>query len=134
MIKEKWLSGVADRVRQARRSHGFHTGLGTFYRSKGIKATALKFQHIKAHIYMKLNVFTFTLYLSIRISSSMHLVIFVAPTFHFIKTLKGYFFFMITLRWTGPNNGNRTLAPNTSKMVNKNTNLDKLPFFLTCNC
>ena len=28
---------------------------------------------------------------------------------------------MITLRWTGPNNGNRTLAPNTSKMVNKNT-------------
>ena len=26
---------------------------------------------------------------------------------------------MITLRWTGPNNGIRMLAPNTSKMVNK---------------
>ena len=26
---------------------------------------------------------------------------------------------MITLRWIGPNNGIRTLAPNTSKMVNK---------------
>ena len=54
----------------------------------------------------------------------MHLVIFVAPTFHFIKTLKGYFLwiFRITLRWshwTGPNNSNRTLALNTSKMVNK---------------
>ena len=61
--------------------------MGTFYGSKGIKATALKFQHNKAHIYMNLNVFTFNkVYLSIRISSSMHLVIFVAPTFHFIKT------------------------------------------------
>ena len=51
----------------------------------------------------------------------MHLVIFEAPTFHFIKTSKDYYlwFFMITLRWTGPNNGIRKLAPNTSKMVNK---------------
>ena len=34
--------------------------------------------------------------------------VFAAPTFHLIKTLKGYFLwlFMITLRWTGPNNGN----------------------------
>ena len=105
--------------------------IGTFYRSKGIKATALKFQHIKVHIYMKLIIFTFSdVYISIRISSSMHLVILVAPTFHFIKTLKDYFLwlFMITLRWTGPNNGNRTLAQNTSKMVNENTILDKLPF------
>ena len=60
----------------------------------------------------------------------MHLVIFEAPTFYFIRTLKDYYlcFFMITLRWTGPNNGIRMLAPNTSKMVNKNTILDKLPF------
>ena len=39
-------------------------------------------------------------YLSIRISSLMHLVIFEAPTFHFIiKTLKDYYlwFSMITL-------------------------------------
>ena len=46
----------------------------------------------------------------------MHLVVFVATTFHFIKTLKD---FMITLRWTGPNNGNRTLTPMTPKMLNK---------------
>ena len=66
----------------------------------------------------------------------MHLVIFEAPTFHFIRTLKDYYlwFFMITLRWTGPNNGIGMLAPNTSKMVNKNTILDKLPFILSCNC
>ena len=52
----------------------------------------------------------------------MHLVIFVAPTFHFIKTLKDYFLwlFMMSLRKTYPNNGNRTLAPNTSKMINEN--------------
>ena len=81
---------------------------------------------------MKLNVFIFNnVYLSIRISPSMHLVIFVAPTFHFIRNLKNYFLrlFMITLRWTGPNNGNRTLASKTSKMVNRNIILDKLPFF-----
>ena len=62
----------------------------------------------------------------------MHLVIFEAPTFHFIKTLKDYYlcFFMITLRWIGPNNGIRTLAPNTSKW----SILDKLPFILSCNC
>ena len=43
----------------------------------------------------------------------MHLVIFVAPTFYFIKTLKDYFLwlFMIILRWPGPNNGNRKFAP-----------------------
>ena len=35
---------------------------------------------------------------------------------------------MITLRWTGPNNGNRTLAPNTSRIVNKNTFLDFYTF------
>ena len=26
VLKENWLSGAADRVRQARRGHGFHTG------------------------------------------------------------------------------------------------------------
>ena len=31
---------------------------------------------------------------------------------------------MITLQWTGPNNGNIILAPNTSRIVNKNTILD----------
>ena len=31
---------------------------------------------------------------------------------------------MITLQLTGPNNGNRTLTPNTSRIVNKNTILD----------
>ena len=43
----------------------------------------------------------------------MHLVIFEAPTFHFIRFLKDYYlcFFMITLRWTGPNNDIRMLAP-----------------------
>ena len=105
--------------------------MGTFYRSKGIKATALIFSIFKAHIYMKLNVFTFNnVYLSIRIYSSIHLVIFAAPTFHFIKALKNYFLwlFMITLRWTGHNNGNRTLAPNTSRIVNKNTILDFYTF------
>ena len=103
--------------------------MGTFYRSKGTKATALNFSIFKAHISMKLNVFTFNnVYLSIRIYSSINIVIFAAPTFHFVKTLKNYFLwlFMITLRWTGPNNGNRTLAPNTSRIVNKNTILDFL--------
>ena len=66
----------------------------------------------------------------------MHLVMFVAPTFHFIKTLKNDFLwlFMIILPWNGPKNGGRTLAPNTSKMINENTILDILPSFLTCNC
>ena len=35
---------------------------------------------------------------------------------------------MIALRWTGPNNGNRTLAPNTSRIVNYNTILDFYTF------
>ena len=87
---------------------------------------------------MKLNVFTFNnVYLSIKIYSSIHLVIFAAPIF---KALRNYFlwFFMITLQWTGPNNGNRTLAPNTSRIVNKNTILDFYTFLsnlkvLKCN-
>ena len=92
---------------------------------------------------MKLNALTSPLYidvyLSIRISSLMHLVIFEAPTFHFLKTLKDYylwfFYDYITMDWSlVPNNGIRTLAPNTSKMVNLNTILDKLPFILSCNC
>ena len=65
---------------------------------------------------MKLNVFTLNnVYISIKIYSSVHLVIFAAPIF---KALKKYFhwFFMITLQWTGPNNGNITLAPNTSRI------------------
>ena len=51
----------------------------------------------------------------------MHFVSFVAPTFHFMKTLKDHFLwlFMMTLRWTGPKIGNRTKAQNTSEMVNK---------------
>ena len=64
----------------------------------------------------------------------MHLVIFEAPTFHFIRTLKDYYlwFFMITLRWTVPNNGIRMLAPNTSKMVNKILFwINYLSFYLT---
>ena len=50
----------------------------------------------------------------------MHLVMFVAPTFHF-KDLKNDFLWllMFILPWTGPKNGSRTLAPNTSKMINK---------------
>ena len=45
---------------------------------------------------------------------------------------------MITLQLTGPNNSNRTLAPNTSKIVNKNTILDFYTFLsnlkvLKCN-
>ena len=89
---------------------------------------------------MKLNVFTFNnVYLSIKIYSSIHLVFFAAPIF---KALKNYFlcFFMITLhvQWTGPNSGNRTLAPNTSRIVNKNTILDFYTFLsnlkvLKCN-
>ena len=87
---------------------------------------------------MKLNVFTFNnVYLSIKIYSSIHLVIFAAPIF---KALKDYFlwFFMITLQWTGPNNGNITLVPNTSRIVNKNTILDFYTFLsnlkvLKCN-
>ena len=41
-------------------------------------------------------------YLSIRISSLMHLVIFEVPTFHFIKTLKDYYLFYdyITMDWS----------------------------------
>ena len=86
---------------------------------------------------MKLNVFTFNnVYLSIKIYSSIHLVIFAAPIF---KALKYYFlcFFMITLQ-CGPNNGNRTLAQNTSRIVNKNTILDFYTFLsnlkvLNCN-
>ena len=73
---------------------------------------------------MKLNVFTFNnVFISIKIYSSIHLVIFAAPIF---KALKNYFlwFFKIKLQWTGPNNGNITLAPNTSRIVNKNTILD----------
>ena len=43
---------------------------------------------------MKLNAFTFyNVYVSIRIPSSMHLVIFVAPTFNLIKTLKDFISF-----------------------------------------
>ena len=64
-------------------------------------------------------------------------MIFAAPIF---KALKNYFlwFFMITLQLTGPNNGNRTLAPNTSRIVNKNTILDFYTFLsnmkvLKCN-
>ena len=64
-------------------------------------------------------------------------MIFAAPIF---KALKNYFlwFFMITLQWTGPNNGNITLAPNTSRIVNKNTILDFYTFLsnlkvLKCN-
>ena len=56
--------------------------------------------------HLQLNVFTFNnVYLSIKIYSSIHLVIFAAPIF---KALKNYFlwFFMITLQLTGPNNGN----------------------------
>ena len=79
--------------------------MGTFYRSKGIKATALNFSIFKGHIYMKLNVFTVNnVYLSIRIYSSLHLVIFAAPIFHFIKALKIFslFFFYdnITKDWS----------------------------------
>ena len=63
--------------------------MGAFYRSKGIKTTTLNFIIvIKAHIYMKLNFTLNNVYLSIRKTSSMHLVMFVAPTFHLIKTLK----------------------------------------------
>ena len=45
---------------------------------------------------------------------------------------------MITLQWTGPNNGNITSAPNTSRIVNKNTILDFYTFLsnlkvLKCN-
>ena len=88
--------------------------------------------------HLQLNDFTFNnVYLSIKIYSSIHLVIFAAPIF---KALKNYFlwFFMITLQLTGPNNGNRTLAPNTSKIVNKNTILDFYTFLsnlkvLKCN-
>ena len=88
--------------------------------------------------HLQLNVFTFNnVYLSIKIYSSIHLVIFAAPIF---KALKNYFlwFFMITLQLTGPNNGNRTLAPNTSRIVNKNTILDFYTFLsnlkvLKCN-
>ena len=92
--------------------------MGILYHSKGIKATALKFS---THLHEVKCFYLNNVYLSIRISSCMHLVIVVAQTFHFIKTLKDHFLwlFMITLRWTGPNNDNRTLAPNTSKMVNK---------------
>ena len=64
-------------------------------------------------------------------------MIFAAPIF---KALKNYFlwFFMITLQLTGPNNDNRTLAPNTSRIVNKNTILDFYTFLsylkvLKCN-
>ena len=35
---------------------------------------------------------------------------------------------MITLQWIGPNNGNITLAPNTSRIVKKNTILDFYTF------
>ena len=80
---------------------------------------------------MKLNVFTFiNVYLSIKIYSSIHLVIFAEPIF---KALKNYFlwFFMITLQWNGPNNGIRTLAPNTSRIVNKILFWIFIPFFLT---
>ena len=78
--------------------------------------------------HLQLNVFTFNnVYLSIKIYSSIHLVIFAAPIF---KALKNYFlwFFMITLQLTGPNNSNRTLAPNTSRIVYKNTILDFYTF------
>ena len=77
---------------------------------------------------MKLNVFTLNnVYISIQIYSSIHLVIFAAPIF---KALKDYFlwFFMITLQWTGPNNGNITLAPNITRIVNKTTILDFYTF------
>ena len=80
---------------------------------------------------MKLNVFTVNnVYISIKIYSSIHLVIFAALVF---MALKNYslWFFMITLQWTGPNNGNITLAPNTSRIVNKNTILVFIRFFLT---
>ena len=80
------------------------------------------------------------MYLSIKIYSSIHLVIFAAQPAPIFKALKNYFlwFFMITLQLTGPNNGNRTLAPNTSKIVNKNTILDFYTFLsnlkvLKCN-
>ena len=118
--------------------------MGTFYRSKGIKATALNYSIFKIATvgevnviavlgtHLQLNVFTFNnhVYLSIKIHSSIHLVIFVAPIF---KTLKNYFlwFFMITLQFTGPNNGNRTLAPNTSRIVNKTLFWIFIPFFIT---
>ena len=47
---------------------------------------------VKAHVNIKLNVFTLNnVYLSIRLSSSLHLVIFVAPSFHFINTFKRSF-------------------------------------------
>ena len=87
--------------------------------------------------HLQLNVFTFNnVYLSIKIYSSIHLVLFAAPIF---KALKNYFFdFLLTLQLTGPNNGNRTLAPNTSRIVNKNTILDFYTFLsnlkvLKCN-
>ena len=88
--------------------------------------------------HLQLNVFTFNnVYFSIKIYSSIHLVIFAAPIF---KALKNHFlwFFMIKLQLTGPNNGNRTLAPNTSRIVNKNTILDFYTFLsnfkvLKCN-
>ena len=87
---------------------------------------------------MKLNVFTFNnVYISIKIYSSIHLLIFTATI---LKPLKNYFlwFFMITLQWTGPYNGNITLARNTSRIVNKNTILDFYTFLsnlkvLKCN-
>ena len=76
--------------------------MGTVLPLRRYKSHSLEFKHIKAHIYMMLNVFTFNnVYLSIlRISSFMHLVIVVSPTFHFIKTLKDYFLriFMIALQ------------------------------------
>ena len=77
--------------------------MDTFYRSKSIKATALNFRIIldKAHIYMKLNVFNFNnVYLSIRISSSMHLVIFVAPIFHFKRSFPLAFYDCIMMDWS----------------------------------
>ena len=70
--------------------------MGTFYRSKGIKATALNFSIFKGHIYMKLNVFIYNnVYLSIIIYSSLHFVIFAAPIFHFIKALENYFLWFL---------------------------------------
>ena len=81
---------------------------GTFYRLKGTKATAFNFSILNyygTHLHSKLNDFTFNnVYLSIRISSSMHLVIFVAHSFHFIKTLKDFFLLAfydyITMDWS----------------------------------
>ena len=54
------------------------------------KNHSLEFQHIKAHIYCSYQSFN-NVYLSISISSLVHLLIFEAPTFHFIKTLKDYY-------------------------------------------